>query len=154
MKKISKALGLIAITSLLLPTGVIAGESVKVDSIEVYSPTSLPSIGLPIKDVPFAVQTATGEEIREQPGVSIADYMVNNLEGVTVNEVGGNPYQLEINYRGYNATPLWVILKACPSMLMVSDKICLLVIMSCGIRFQILQLMICNWWVDQTLFLV
>ena len=106
MKKISKSTGLIAITSSLFATGVIAGETVKVDSIEIYSPTALPSIGLPVKDVPYAVQTATGEEIREQPGVSIADYMVNNLEGVTVNEVGGNPYQLEINYRGYNATPL------------------------------------------------
>ena len=66
----------------------------------------MPSIGLPVKDVPYAVQTATGEEIRQQAGVSIADYMVNNLEGVTVNEVGGNPYQLELNYRGYNATPI------------------------------------------------
>ena len=94
MKKISKTAGVIAITSMLLPPAVIAGETVKVDSIDVYSPTSLPTIGLPIKDVPFAVQTATGEEIRQQPGVSIADYMVNNLEGVTVNEVGGNPYQL------------------------------------------------------------
>ena len=106
MKGISKAAGIVAISSMLLPTAIMAGEAVKVDSIEVYSPTSLPSIGLPIKDVPFAVQTATGEEIREQPGVSIADYMVNNLEGVTVNEVGGNPYQLEVNYRGYNATPI------------------------------------------------
>ena len=101
-----KKFGVIAITSILLPITVMAGKSVKVDSIEVYSPTSLPTIGLPIKDVPFAVQTATGEEIRQQPGVSIADYMVNNLEGVTVNEVGGNPYQLELNYRGYNATPI------------------------------------------------
>jgi outer membrane receptor protein involved in Fe transport len=106
MKKISKTAGVIAITSMLLPTILVAGETVKVDSIDVYSPTSLPTIGLPIKDVPFAVQTATGEEIRQQPGVSIADYMVNNLEGVTVNEVGGNPYQLELNYRGYNATPI------------------------------------------------
>ena len=106
MKKISKSTGLIAITCSLFATGVIAGETVKVDSIEVYSPTALPSIGLPVKDVPYAIQTVTGEEIREQPGVSIADYMVNNLEGVTVNEVGGNPYQLEINYRGYNGTPL------------------------------------------------
>ena len=106
MKRISKTAGVIAISSMLVPTAIMAGEAVKVDSIEVYSPTSLPSIGLPIKDVPFAVQTATGEEIREQPGVSIADYMVNNLEGVTVNEVGGNPYQLEVNYRGYNATPI------------------------------------------------
>ena len=106
MNKISKSAVLITITSSLFATGVIAGESVKIDSIEVYSPTALPSIGLPVKEVPYAVQTASGEEIREQPGVSIADYMVNNLEGVTVNEVGGNPYQLEINYRGYNATPL------------------------------------------------
>jgi outer membrane receptor protein involved in Fe transport len=102
MKRISKTAGVIAISSMLLPTAIMAGEAVKVDSIEVYSPTSLPTIGLPVKDVPFAVQTATGEEIREQPGVSIADYMVNNLEGVTVNEVGGNPYQLEVNYRGYS----------------------------------------------------
>ena len=28
------------------------------------------------------------------------------MKGVTVNEVGGNPYQLEVNYRGYNATPI------------------------------------------------
>ena len=87
MKRISKTAGVIAISSMLLPTAIMAGEAVKVDSIEVYSPTSLPTIGLPVKDVPFAVQTATGKEIREQPGVSIADYMVNNLEGVTVNEV-------------------------------------------------------------------
>ena len=53
-------------TSLFYQGSIIAGESVKVDSIEVYSPTSLPSIGLPVKDVPYAVQTATGEEIREQ----------------------------------------------------------------------------------------
>ncbi len=106
MKKGQKAARVIAISSMLLPTVVMAGETVRIDSIDVYSPTSLPTIGLPIKDVPYAVQTATGEEIRQQPGVSIADYMVNNLEGVTVNEVGGNPYQLELNYRGYNATPI------------------------------------------------
>jgi len=106
MRKGSKTAGVIAISSMLLPTVVMAGETVRIDSIDVYSPTSLPTIGLPIKDVPFAVQTATGEEVRQQPGVSIADYMVNNLEGVTVNEVGGNPYQLELNYRGYNATPI------------------------------------------------
>ena len=106
MKNIFKANSLIAFTSLFVPVSIIAGETVKVDSIEVYSPTSLPTIGLPVKDVPYAIQTATGEEIRQQAGVSIADYMVNNLEGVTVNEVGGNPYQLELNYRGYNTTPI------------------------------------------------
>ena len=70
MKKISKSTGLIAITCSLFATGVIAGETVKVDSIEVYSPTALPSIGLPVKDVPYAIQTATGEEL-ESSQVSV-----------------------------------------------------------------------------------
>ena len=106
MNKLFKSTGAVVVITLLFSSVVISGESLKVESIEVYSPTALPSIGLPVKDVPYAVQTATAEEISEQPGVSVADYMVNNLEGVTVNEVGGNPYQLEINYRGYNGTPL------------------------------------------------
>ena len=50
MKSISKSTGLIAITSSLFATSVIDGESLKVDSIEVYSPTALPSIGLPVKE--------------------------------------------------------------------------------------------------------
>ncbi len=66
MRKGSKTAGVIAISSMLLPTVVMAGETVRIDSIDVYSPTSLPTIGLPIKDVPFAVQTATGEEVRQQ----------------------------------------------------------------------------------------
>ena len=45
MKRITKTAGVIAISSMLLPTAIMAGEAVKVDSIEVYSPTSLPSIG-------------------------------------------------------------------------------------------------------------
>jgi len=106
LNKLFKSTGAVVVITLLFSSVVISGESLKVESIEVYSPTALPSIGLPVKDVPYAVQTATAEEISEQPGVSVADYMVNNLEGVTVNEVGGNPYQLEINYRGYNGTPL------------------------------------------------
>jgi hypothetical protein len=46
------------------------------------------------------------KEIKKQSGVSIADYMVNNLEGVTVNETQGNPFQPDISFRGYSASPL------------------------------------------------
>lgn len=81
-------------------------EDIQINQIDVYSATPLPSIGLPVNMVPSAVQIVTSEEVVEQSGVSIADYMVNNLQGVTVNEVGGNPYQVELNYRGYNATPI------------------------------------------------
>ena len=91
---------------LALSYNISADEPYKIGIIDVYTNTPLPSIGLPINMVPSSIQTVNGQEINQQAGVSVADYMVNNLQGVTVNEVGGNPYQLEINFRGYNATPI------------------------------------------------
>jgi len=91
---------------LALSYNISADEPYKIGIVDVYTNTPLPSIGLPINMVPSSIQTVNGQEINQQAGVSVADYMVNNLQGVTVNEVGGNPYQLEINFRGYNATPI------------------------------------------------
>jgi outer membrane receptor protein involved in Fe transport len=81
-------------------------ESITTGTIDVYSSSPLPSIGLPKNMVPANIQTINSNELDAQSGVSIADFMVNNLQGVTVNEIGGNPFQLELNFRGYNATPI------------------------------------------------
>jgi len=81
-------------------------ETITTSTIDVYSSSPLPSIGLPKNMVPANIQTIKASELNAQSGVTIADYMVNNLQGVTVNEVGGNPFQLELNFRGYNATPI------------------------------------------------
>ena len=84
----------------------IAEESVTLDTIDVYTSSPLPSIGLPRDMVPASIQMVDKKDIAKQSGVSVADFMVNNLQGVTVNEIAGNPFQLELNYHGYNATPV------------------------------------------------
>ena len=97
----------VQLLSLFLVSNVLfAEEKLTLDSIDVFSSTPLPSIGLPKNMVPANIQTVKSSELEAQSGVSIADFMVNNLQGVTVNEVGGNPFQLELNFRGYNATPI------------------------------------------------
>ena len=101
MKFLSQVLFALFISNIL-----IAEESITLDKIDVYTTTPLPSIGLPMDMVPANIQIVNQKDISEQSGVSIADYIVNNLQGVTVNEIAGNPYQLEINYHGYNATPI------------------------------------------------
>ena len=87
-------------------SSLLAEDEITTGTIDVYSTSPLPSIGLPKNMVPSNIQTISSDELNSQAGVSIADYMVNNLQGVTVNEVGGNPFQLELNFRGYNATPI------------------------------------------------
>jgi outer membrane receptor protein involved in Fe transport len=74
--------------------------------IEVISNTPLQGIGLPLNMVPANIQIASPKDINKQSGVSIADFMANNLQGVTVSDRGGNPYQPEINLRGYSASTL------------------------------------------------
>ncbi|SDK31602.1 Outer membrane receptor proteins, mostly Fe transport [Methylophilus rhizosphaerae] len=83
-----------------------AEETLDIDKVEVYSTTPLKGIGLPLYKVPANIQMANPAAINNQVGVSIADYMNNNMQGVTVTELGGNPWQPEINFRGYSASSL------------------------------------------------
>lgn len=88
-------------------TSVYAEESaINLKKVEVYGNTPLKGIGLPLNKVPANIQMAAPEDVNNQTGVSIADYMMNNMQGVTVTEMGGNPWQPEINFRGYSSSPL------------------------------------------------
>lgn len=80
--------------------------AINIKKIEVYGTTPLPGIGLPLNRVPANIQIASPKEVANQAGVSIADYMMNNMQGVTVSDMSGNPWQPEISFRGYSASSL------------------------------------------------
>ncbi|MDD2833282.1 MAG: TonB-dependent receptor [Methylotenera sp.] len=81
-------------------------NAVTLDKIDVIGTTPLAGVGLPIEQVPSNVQVVKGEELKEQGSLSIADFMNNNLLGVSVNETQNNPYQPDILFRGFTASPL------------------------------------------------
>ena len=81
----------------------IAEETVTTGTIDVFSVAPLPGIGIEKSILPSAIQEINIEQVKDQAGVSIADYLVNNAPGVSVTEVGGNPWQPEIKFRGYTA---------------------------------------------------
>lgn len=83
-----------------------AADKLTTSTINVYSATPLHSIGLPLNIIPANIQMATPKAINEQVGVSLADYMNNNMQSVTTTEMGGNPWQPEITFRGFSASPL------------------------------------------------
>lgn len=75
-------------------------------AIEVVGTTPLPGIGLPKDQVPANVQTATGADIDRLHALDVAGFLARSFTGVTVNALQGNPFQLDVNYRGFTASPL------------------------------------------------
>ena len=101
-------LKLSAIVALALASSasLVAAEKMTTGTINVFSVTPLPSIGLPLNIIPANIQMATPKAINAQAGVSLADYMNNNMQSVSTTEMGGNPWQPEITFRGFSASPL------------------------------------------------
>ena len=52
------------------------------------------------------VQSATGDELREQRALDLADFMRRTLASVFVNEAQSNPLQPDVQYRGFVGSPL------------------------------------------------
>ena len=74
--------------------------------VEVIATTPLPGVGLSLEEIPAPVQTAIDRDIQESGSLDLSDFLNRRLSGVHVNEMQGNPFQPDINYRGYTASPL------------------------------------------------
>ena len=81
-------------------------EALEMPVVEVIGVTPLPGIGVPIRDVPANVQIYNSRDIRQQRQTNIGEYLEENPTGVTVNSSQGNPFQSDINYRGFTASPV------------------------------------------------
>jgi outer membrane receptor protein involved in Fe transport len=66
----------------------------------------LPGLGLPLEEIPSNVQTAGSEEVQRQQPLTVADYLNDNFSGVNVSESQDNPFQPDVNYHGFTASPL------------------------------------------------
>ena len=105
-KQFERKLIVAAILSVYAVPHLATAETLQLKEVEVISTTPLQGIGLPIAKVPASVQTVKGKELETQKSTSIADFMNNNLLGVSVNETQNNPYQPDILFRGFSASPL------------------------------------------------
>ncbi len=56
--------------------------------------------------VPAAVQTATDRDLDRSGALDVSDFLNRRMSGVHINEVQNNPFQPDVNYRGYTASPL------------------------------------------------
>ena len=75
-------------------------------TVTVIGATPFAGIELPIDQVAAPVQTLSGRNIETSGALDLPAYLDRRLNGVHVNEIQGNPFQADVNYRGYTASPL------------------------------------------------
>lgn len=74
--------------------------------VEIISTVPLPGLAQPRNQVPAPVQTATDADIERSRSRDLSEFMNRNLGAVHVNELQGNALQMDVNYRGFTASPL------------------------------------------------
>ncbi len=85
------------------------GEPRKPDElpeVEIVAITPLSSTGVGLHKVPGNFQEGGSEQLYGQENLSLGTYLFRNLESVNINDVLNNPFQPDISYRGFTASPL------------------------------------------------
>jgi outer membrane receptor protein involved in Fe transport len=83
-----------------------AATAVELPQVIVIANTPLSGLGLPLNQIPASVQTADSKDMQRQQSLNLADYLSNSFSGVNVSGSADNPFQLDINYHGFTASPL------------------------------------------------
>jgi outer membrane receptor protein involved in Fe transport len=56
--------------------------------------------------LPYGVQTLERAALRDAGGGNLVENMARRLHGVNVNEISGSPFQADLSYRGFRASPI------------------------------------------------
>ena len=74
--------------------------------IDVISATPLPGVNLSREEIASPIQAVTDKDIEKTGAVDLSEFLNQRLANVHINEIQGNPFQADVNYRGYTASPL------------------------------------------------
>ena len=75
-------------------------------TVEIVGTAPMAGLGIERRLLPYALQSASGERIKEAHSANLGDYLARNFNGVNVNEISGSPFQNDITYRGFRASPV------------------------------------------------
>ncbi|MGH8588174.1 MAG: TonB-dependent receptor, partial [Gammaproteobacteria bacterium] len=80
--------------------------AIELPVIEVIATTPLPALGTPLDKVPANVQSLSAEDVEEQNPLDLSEMLFDNIGSVNINAAQNNPFQNDLEYRGFLASPL------------------------------------------------
>jgi iron complex outermembrane receptor protein len=112
-------IAVLCLTATLLPCGVAAAQTAGQqseadqstlpqykDTIEVVGATPIHGLGIDRNKIPSNIQTVTADTLERTGGSSIGEQMNLEVPGVHVNEATTNPFQPDLQFRGFVGSPL------------------------------------------------
>jgi len=76
------------------------------NTVVIVGTTPLPGLGLARDQVPANVQTLDGATVTGPGSANLPDALNRRLGSVFVNDIQGNPFQPDVSFRGFTASPL------------------------------------------------
>ncbi|WP_235276365.1 TonB-dependent receptor domain-containing protein [Methylotenera sp. N17] len=80
-------------------------KETKVRAKRFYDVGPMPGLNLTKEQIAGNIQSITAKEIKEAHALSLSDLMNSKLQSVNVNDYQGNPFQMDVSYRGFTAGP-------------------------------------------------
>lgn len=81
-------------------------EVMELGRIDVVGTTPLPGLGTPLANVPANVQMFSARALDRQRTSQLPDFFERAAAGTAINSAQGNPFQPDLLYRGFVASPL------------------------------------------------
>ncbi|NQY26549.1 MAG: TonB-dependent receptor [Piscirickettsiaceae bacterium] len=96
------------ITAMMSSSAIADGEesNIELSNIEVIGTTPLHGVGLPADQIASNIQSATAEDIANSQSLDMTDFMNKTLGSVSINSAQNNPFQPDLQFRGFTASPL------------------------------------------------
>jgi iron complex outermembrane receptor protein len=101
-----KALPLMLVSAMMNGAAFAAEDSVELSNMQVIGTTPLHGVGLPADMIASNVQSATSEDVERVQALDLSDFMNKTLGSVSINSAQNNPFQPDVKYRGFTASPL------------------------------------------------
>ncbi len=83
-----------------------AGATGQLERVEIIGVSPLPGQGIDRNLLPYSTQVLKRDAIDSAQTVNQTDYLNRRVVGVQVNEIQGSPFQGDLTYRGFRASPL------------------------------------------------
>ena len=78
----------------------------EIEEMIVVGTTPVSGVAINADLIPSQIQRVSAEDLEKSQALNLAEHLRYNLGSVTINEAVNNPYQPDVQYRGFTASPL------------------------------------------------